>query len=71
MGGHVGKRAARPDGRVLRLDTFSCPMTGEKNMRFQGEWEVIDNATLSYSMYNPGPDGKDVKGMEISYKQVK
>jgi len=46
-------------------------MTGEKNMRFQGEWEVIDNATLSYSMYNPGPDGKDVKGMEISYKQVK
>ena len=29
------------------------------------------NATLSYSMYNPGPGGKNVKGMEISYKHVK
>ena len=40
-------------------------------MGFRREWKVIDNATLSYSTYNPGPDGKDVKGMEISYERVK
>lgn len=51
--------------------TFSCPMTGETDRRFRGEWKVIDNNTLSYTMYNPGPDGKEVKGMEISYKRVK
>ncbi|MGH8589487.1 MAG: DUF1579 family protein [Gammaproteobacteria bacterium] len=46
-------------------------MTGEKDMHFRSEWKVIDNHTLSYTMYNPGPDGKDVKGMEMSYKRVK
>jgi len=51
--------------------TFSCPLTGEKDRRFRGEWKVIDNDSLSYTMYNPGPDGKEVKGMEISYKRVK
>lgn len=51
--------------------TFSCAMTGEKDRRFRGEWKVIDNDTLFYTMYNPGQDGKEVKGMEISYKRVK
>jgi len=51
--------------------TFSCPLTGEKDRPFRGEWKVIDNDSLAYTMYNPGPDGKEVKGMEISYKRVK
>ncbi len=51
--------------------TFSCPLTSEKDRPFRGEWKVIDNDSLSYTMYNPGPDGKEVKGMEISYRRVK
>jgi hypothetical protein len=51
--------------------TFSCPITGEKERRFRGEWKVIDGDTLSYTMYNPSPDGTDVKAIEISYKRVK
>ena len=30
-----------------------------KDMGFRGEWEVIDNATLFYSMYNSGTGGKE------------
>lgn len=51
--------------------TFSCPLTGEKDRPFRGEWKVLDNDSLAYTMYSPGPDGKEVKGMEISYKRVK
>jgi hypothetical protein len=51
--------------------TFSCPLTGEKDRRFRGEWKVIDDDTLAYTMYTPDPDGKEVKGMEISYRRVK
>jgi hypothetical protein len=51
--------------------TFSCPLTGEKDRPFRGEWKVIDTDTLSYTMYSSGPDGKEVKGMEISYKRAK
>lgn len=50
---------------------YSCPMTGQKNVRFRGEWKIVDDKTLSYTMYNPGPDGKEVKGMEVSYERVK
>ncbi len=50
---------------------FSCPMTGEKDTRFRGDWKVIDNNTLIYTMYSPGPDGTEVKGMEITYKRAK
>jgi hypothetical protein len=57
--------------KYTRSGTFSCPMTGQKDMRFRGEWKVIDIDTLSYTMHNPGPDGKEVKGVEISDKRVK
>jgi hypothetical protein len=46
-------------------------MTGEKDTPFRGEWKIIDNDTLTYMMYQTGPDGKEVKGMEIGYKRVK
>jgi hypothetical protein len=46
--------------------TCSCPVTEEKDRHFRGEWKVIDNDTLADTMYNPNPDGKEVKGMGIS-----
>ena len=50
--------------------TFSCSMTGEKEMPFRGKWQVIDDETLSYTMYHTSADGNEVKGMEITYKRV-
>jgi hypothetical protein len=50
--------------------TFNCPMTGQKGMRFRGEWKVIDIGTLSYTTYGPGPDGNEMKGMGISYRRL-
>jgi hypothetical protein len=33
--------------------SFSCPMTGEKDKCFRGEWKVIDHDALSHVMYSP------------------
>lgn len=51
--------------------TMSCPMTGEKDQRFHGEWKSIDSDTLLYTMYHVNPDGTEMKGMEITYKRLK
>jgi hypothetical protein len=51
--------------------TFSCPMTGQKDTRFRGEWRVIDSDSLSYTMFSPTPGGQEVKAVEISYQRVK
>jgi PhnB protein len=40
-------------------------MTGERDMRYRCEWQVIDSETLAYTMYNTGPDGEEVETMEI------
>ena len=35
------------------------------------EWKIVDNDTNLYTSYSKGPDGKEFKGMEITYKRVK
>ena len=45
----------------------SCPVTGEKDRKGHSEWTVIDNDHNTYSLYMAGPDGKEVKMMEITY----
>jgi hypothetical protein len=51
--------------------TFSCPMTGVKDMHYRAEWKVVDNDTTRYTMYGPGPDGKEMKMVESVSKRVK
>lgn len=58
-----------PTQTLKESGTVSCPMTGEKDMPIRGEWKVIDSNTLMYTMYNPDPNGKEMKGMEITYKR--
>ncbi|MFN0118204.1 MAG: DUF1579 domain-containing protein [Elusimicrobiota bacterium] len=50
---------------------FSCPMTGEKNKWARTETKIIDNDNHVYLSYSKGPDGKEFKNMEITYKRVK
>jgi hypothetical protein len=49
----------------------SCPMTGEKEMRYRQEWKITDNDNMTFTMYGPGPDGKEMKMMESVSKRVK
>ncbi len=47
----------------------SCPMTGEKNKAFRGEWKFQDKNNYTYAMYANGTDGKEFKNLEIAYKR--
>ncbi len=49
--------------------TGSCPMTGEKNRVFRGEWRFVDKKNYVYSLYSNGKDGAEYKMMEITYKK--
>ena len=49
--------------------TFSCPMTGEANREFRGEWKILSPDNYVYEMYNKAPDGREFKSMEITYKR--
>ena len=69
----IGRGAGQFDSSSKTLTekgTFSCPMTGEKDMPFRSEWK-IGGDTLTYTMYYTGEEGKEVKGMEATYKRVK
>ena len=52
---------------ISEKGTFSCPMTGEKNMEYRAEWKITDPNQYSYSMYQKGPDGREFKGLEVVY----
>jgi hypothetical protein len=47
----------------------SCPMTGEKDKSFRGEWKFIDKNNYTYAMYSKDKDGKEFRAMEIVYKR--
>lgn len=51
--------------------SFSCPMTGEKNMSFRAVWKIIDANSYTYEMFQKDPDGKEFKMIEIAYSRVK
>ncbi len=48
----------------------SCPLTGEKNMSCHSEtaWRDADHYTMT--SYTKGSDGKEVKGMELSFTRA-
>src|SRR6266700_3279096 len=56
-----------PSKTIKTGGTFSCPMTGEKNMWYRSEWKVNDNDHQTYSSYGKTPDGKEFKNMVITY----
>jgi len=49
--------------------TFSCPMTGKKDMKFRSVLKIVDNDHFTYEMYGNGMDdkGPEFKTMEINY----
>jgi hypothetical protein len=51
--------------------TFSCPMTGKKDMKMRSVLKIMDNDTHVYEMYGQGMtgEGPEFKTMEITYKR--
>lgn len=67
----VGNGEMDSTGKILTTSmTYSDPMTGKAStMRQILKRESKDLET--FEMYGPGPDGKEVKMMEMTYKRVK
>ncbi len=55
---------------ITEEGTFSCPMTGKKDMAFRSELKSIDADNYTYSMYQKAEDGTEFKGMEITYTRA-
>ena len=57
--------------KTLKLGgTASCPLTGEKDMKMRSELKIDDADHHTLTGYHNGPDGKEVKGMEIVYTRA-
>ena len=50
---------------------FSCPMTQEKNRWNRSEWKRNNKNKYTYTSYQKGPDGKEFKAMQITYRREK
>ena len=51
--------------------TFSCPMTGKRNMNFRSVWTLVDKNKYTYEMFTKDEKGKEFKAMEIAYTRTK
>ncbi len=50
---------------LVTTGTFDDIMTGEKDKTMRGISKLLDDNTLHFEMYMPGPDGAEFKAMEI------
>ena len=52
---------------ISETGTFSCPITGEKDMPFRSEWNITGPDGYTYAMYATTPEGTEYKAMEAFY----
>lgn len=50
---------------LITTGTFDDIMTGEKDKTMRGVQKILDDNTVHFEMYMPGPDGQEFKAMEI------
>ena len=50
---------------LITTGTFDDIMTGEKDKTLRGVQKILDDNTVHFEMYTPGPDGAEFKVMEI------
>jgi hypothetical protein len=60
----TGQYDAAQDALVTR-GTFDDIMTGEKDKTMRGVQKILDDNTIHFEMYVPGPDGQEFKTMEV------
>jgi hypothetical protein len=58
-------------GKVLTtVMSYSDPLTG-KTKRGRSVTTVVDADTHTVVMFDQGPDGKEIKSMEMTYRRIK
>jgi hypothetical protein len=55
---------------ISEAGSFSCPISGQKNMPFRSVWKVVDNDHYIYEMYTTDEAGAEFRMMEITYERV-
>ena len=50
---------------------YSYPATGETDVPFRAEWQLVDHNTHTYSMFVKDRHGKEFKSIELIYRRVK
>jgi hypothetical protein len=50
---------------LVTTGTFDDIMTGEKDKTMRGVQKILDDNTVHFEMYMPGPDGQEFKAMEV------
>jgi hypothetical protein len=50
---------------LVTTGTFDDVMTGEKDKTMRGVQKILDDNTVHFEAYVPGPDGQEFKTMEI------
>lgn len=70
----MSRSAGRYDTAARTIEdegTFSCPVTGEKEMWFRSVWKIVNDNKLVFNMYTKDPEGKEFRSMELVYKRIK
>ena len=66
----TGTASYDPSTKTLtETGSHSCPITGG-DRQFRSVTKFVDADTIQSEFYGPGPDGKEFKGMEITYKRL-
>ena len=66
----VGTGSLDATGKVMTsIMTYSDPQSG-KEVVSRSIGRIVDEKTHVFEMYGPGPDGKEIKMMEITYRKV-
>ena len=59
-------------GKVLTsTGKMDDPSTGKKDVPFREKMTVVSNDEILFEMFSPGPDGKEIRVMEIRYTRKK
>lgn len=60
---------AAADGKsITSTNTMTNPETGKPETS-RSVWTMVDPTTMKYETFDKGPDGKEFKAMEITYKR--
>jgi hypothetical protein len=50
---------------------FTCPRESDGTAGYRNEWTMVDNKTMTFTMYHRPDKGDEYKSLEINYKRIK
>jgi hypothetical protein len=68
----VGHGEAEQGGKVIKTSgTAACPMSGQTDKKWRSVLTINGPDKHTFEMFEPGPDGKEFRVMEIVYTRAK